>query len=164
MARNFKTVEDLNRYLQSKIVESLERDVAPVIKNVQSTAVESEVYAVYTSQSTSKYRYKRRGQAGGLSDTNNMKDYLTTTPTGAKMTIVNEAKSEDGTFNVAELVEAGHEGNSGHKYQYTYTEAGNEDDYLQARPFQKVTAERLNASKEHVTALKQGLSRSVRVK
>lgn len=157
-AKNVRELSEQINKILLKTLEDKDNHVAEVIKIQESNMVEQEVYAKYTSDSESEYRYVRRGEDRlGLADTRNMKSSAKVESKGkVKMKVVNMTKGvphhkgknlKDG--ELAELVEGG-DGIRGLKYSYG---TGSES-YMEPRPFQAETVRELEGNKMHVQALR----------
>lgn len=160
-SRNARNLKRLEVRLLKQLETVLKNEVSRTIKNIQSDQVDKVVYDAYHSESDSEYAYRRRGSNDfGLADTRNMIENVWPMHSGFRLNIQNHALSEDGTFEIASLVEGG-DGAQGRRYEYTQTKsnkAGSRaEDYLKPRPFQQATVNELVSNKEHIRALKMGL-------
>lgn len=150
----FSSLKEMEKYIQDKINVSLEKDVAPVVKEIMSAEVQNTVYAEYPNPRV----YERRLNKGGLMDINNMNDKLVTsgilsitndTPFNPEYNTVN---SGDG---LAGLVEFGHGRYNGIEYDYPSDER-----FTNPRPFIEATREDLIQTQAHTKALINGLKKS----
>jgi hypothetical protein len=158
----FKSLTELNKYLQKQIKDALNNEVSEVVKSEEQKKVKTEVYDKYNvvkGEQKEPYKYKRRGSSGGLSDKRNMKHKVKNVRNGAELSVENRTKGQDENIYIADLVEGG-DGSFGLDYDYKSNRDGTANQYLQARPFQQRTVEALEQSGEHVEAMKKGLIRN----
>ncbi len=151
----FRSLKDLENYLQDKIDSALLVEVAAGIKEVEQTAIQDIVYNTYDP-----FVYSRRGTHGGLADKDNMTESLVAS---GELWIENYTPFNEGYdtlnhgFGLDELVEYG-DYSSGFYYDYPYS-TYQEPTFLYPRPFTQETIDRLNKSKEHLDQLWAGLRR-----
>lgn len=130
-----KNQQDLIKFLkqlQQPVNETLDNDVAKIVKTVMKNKVKEEVYAPYNPTV-----YQRTGLLG--SEASMESELLNDN------TLVVENVRSDGNRNVAEIVETG----EGYKYDFQYAGI--------ARPFTQETREELRKTGVHVAALYKGL-------
>ncbi len=159
MARTFTTIESLEQYLKSTIVNSLEGEVAKKVKQVESKNVTETVYNAYNP-----IKYKQRKNRGGLSDVRNMtsrvdkQDMVLTVENDTEVNPLhhndfpNYSDDDDSLFRnaypssygLAEIIENG-------------TSGGLLPAYNPPRPFTQNTIEDLSQNRQHITAMKKGL-------
>lgn len=99
-----KNYSSLKSAILGEAKKSLSTKVAPVIAKKMSDNVKEEVYAKYNP-----IEYKdRRMDSGGLSDVDNIKDYITDSEDGSfVMRMTNETKALNSTAILAPLIEEG---------------------------------------------------------
>jgi hypothetical protein len=149
---NITNFNQLFSILDSEMKEIVDNDVAEVVKEIQSQEVHDTVYDVYTP-----FRYERRSDYGGLSDTRNMFHTVADTMNGLQLTIRNNTTgSYDNNFQIAGLIEYGHDMGYG-SYDYDYNRENTEWKFMQPRPFISNTILRLERTLEHVNAMRRGL-------
>ena len=152
----FKNTADLMAYVRKAVDTALTEDVFPVVQKVEVDTIEDVVY----SQPTSGY-YRRRGEYDGLGDPYNIEIKGGVAKNGI-MSVVNVAipnsylNGRNGDYattnkDLQYLVEFGHSRSGDPGYDYWRRP--------KARPFTATTIERLQASGECKTALKNGLKR-----
>lgn len=71
MAKTITSLNDLKSVIMPNVNETLEEDIAPVVKSAIKYYIEKDVYNQY-----SPTQYERRGKNGGLLDKNNMNSDL----------------------------------------------------------------------------------------
>lgn len=124
----FKSLKELQAFVQDVVNMELEDSIAQVIKDGLSTSAESNVYGVYTPNV-----YARRHS---LSDQSNMDSKLISDGV-LEVKMVAEFNDGYGTDNsgdqLAGLVEYG-DGWNGYHYDYPFTSEG-KGDYTYPRPF-----------------------------
>jgi len=153
----FKSMKDLEKYLQSQINNSLQQDVAPIVKETMSAEIQNTVYAEYPNP----HMYNRR-KSGGLESVENMNIDESLINSGV-LSITNDTPFDDryDTENsgdgLAGLIEFG-DGYDGHTYDYTNYN-GNSP-YLEPRPFIQNSRDTLKQTGAHIKALKKGLKKS----
>ena len=141
---DFKNLNDLYKFLETKISESLKDNVAKKSVKVMQETIKEEVYAEYTPK-----MYDRHYYDSGLIDEENIETKLL----DKKTLSIRNIREEDGK-DIAYVVETG----DGYDYlpplYSPYDMKGRT--YLQPRPFTKRTREKLKdrLAKE---ALKEGL-------
>lgn len=145
-----KNWNDLNKQIQKKIDDSLKKEVAETVKQIELEHIKSDVYDVYNP-----VVYERRGANGGLGDYKNL-----------------ESKVKDGILTVINITEA-----SPSQYPYegepysTFPEwienglvpnVWNDRDYewMHPRPFTVNTIKELEQTGEHINSLAKGLKRN----
>ncbi len=139
MSKSFKLISELNKYLQTKINEAMQDEVAIAGKLEEQEHVQTDIY-----NSGSPIFYKRRGfspGSEGLGDINEMESTLIADGT---IEIVNKAEPKaywDTPNSLATNIEMGY----------------GDEWYSVSRPFQQRTVESLGQNKNHVKALKTGL-------
>ena len=150
----YNNLQQLYSYLQNRVRDTLKDEVATKVKEVESSAIQNEVYNSYIP-----VNYDRREEDGGLSDINNMVDRVSKDGDGFKLIVRNKTKPnrenenwDNQVLDLAGLIEYGH-GNGYGVYKYTHKQYS----YLKPRPFEEETRTQLNSSKSHVNALKTGL-------
>lgn len=125
----FKSLKDLQAFVQDVVNMELEDSIAQVIKDGLSTSAENNVYGVYTPNV-----YARRYS---LSDQSNMDSKLISDGV-LEVKIVAEFNDGYGTDNsgdqLAGLVEYGN-GWNGYDYDYPYLANGQIGRYVYPRPF-----------------------------
>lgn len=147
----------LNRALKQHLNSVMSNQVAEEIKNEQSQQVHKQVYNKYRPNADGEpYVYKRRGDEGGLSDTENMDEDTQFTVNGVELTVTNNTRGKDGKTDVSGLVEKGHDNGFG-EYDYTRNRSGDAYKYLEARPYLEKTIEELNTNKKHIKSAKKAL-------
>lgn len=138
-SRNFTSLSQLEAYLNEKIKITLDKNVAPVVKESIQTAVSSEIYG-----SGDPIFYKRRGlRDGSLGDVNEMNHEVS----GNILTVTDDAKSKLPWDNGRTLAE---------NMEYGYGEAW----YSVSRPFingEDGAKNILREDKSHIEAMKDGL-------
>ncbi len=140
----FRNMKDAQAYLQTKINDALNNEVAAAVKQAESEVIDSVVYAAYQPS-----KYVRRGFNKGLGDKANMVHTV----------------SSDGTLTVENITEqnpAYKHGSYGTNKTAGMVEHGTNYDYWTdpfPRPFTQKTIDRLNQTSEVKDALVQGLKR-----
>ena len=148
---DFKSIEELNAYLQKQIDEVLKNEVAKAVKDQIHIGVVDEVYNVKRPDGTPK-KYERRGVAdgsGGLAD----RERMIVRPRGVgRISITDEAdfNPTNGTYgdidrgkSLGENIEKGY----GDRQKW----------YNKGRPFMEHARENLISGKYHIEAMKKGL-------
>ncbi|WP_405169292.1 hypothetical protein [Paenibacillus sp. FSL H3-0286] len=136
----FKSLKDLERYLNKQIAQSLKNDVGKgVAREKLKENIESEVYDKYDP-----VMYERQRENGGLHDDKNIIVEMID-----NNTVSVESHRMDGNRNVGVIVETGVGYNEDWSFPYTH----------KGRPFTEVTREELmnDGSVEH--ALMKGLKK-----
>lgn len=154
----FGNMKSLCSYLQKRIDNALGDEVFETVKQTEQESIEDVVYGAYIPGT-----YSRRGEDGGIGDTNNI--VLGSPVTNGVLEVVNVTEPNpylngidesdgyaDTEKNLPELIERGH-GYKGYGYDIVRTNAG----YMKPRPFTQETINRLADTKDHVYALKRGL-------
>lgn len=161
MAKSANNMRELEFYLLNAVKDTMENEVAHLVKEEQSRQVHKEVYRKYTPNNGEPWVYKRRKDKKGLSSTENMEAiFLPIGIRGYEMQLFNWTPSDDGTFNIADLVEGGQRGLSGNSYSYLYNRSGDADDYLRPRPFMQKTQEDIESNDKVVNVFKRGMRRN----
>jgi|LSQX01.2.fsa_nt_gb hypothetical protein len=160
MARGFRNMSELSKALEKHIKQSMENEVAEVVKDVMQEKINDEVYMSYRHSSGDSgrqepYRYERRYYEGGLIDRDNIAHEVSKDGT---LTVENIAKGKDSGDDLAPLIEMGHNKGYG-SYDYTSNRDNTQDQYLQPRPFIAKTREELQKEGKHIKALKDGLKK-----
>lgn len=169
---DFNSLEDLEKYLNKNIVDTLKNDVYNVVKEVQQENIQAEVYDKYRidedGELTEPYRYKRRYKNGGLIADDNIVPNVINNNNEIDLIVENIAKGADriNDYNgnsgnlsgeyIAELIEYG-DGYNGLEYDYKGNRDNTAYQYLKSRPFMRKTVEELENSMLHVKALRNGL-------
>jgi hypothetical protein len=131
--------------LNSLISNSLEVEVAEVVKQTMYRNIYTVVYNVYTPK-----RYKRQMDSGGLSDMEKSMSAEMVDNNTLKVRNIRRAFNEDSQsdIDVAQVIESG----QGYTRQFEYTGI--------PRPFTEATRRELKKTKNHIKAMKQGLKRN----
>lgn len=136
MARNeYDDVDDLVKDLENEISKEVALNVAEEMKDIMIEVIDEVVYNQYTPR-----EYRRRGEIGGLSDKNNIKEDMKVIKNGIEISIENTTKGNDRYSNaygytsgeISDIIE------SGRGYGYGLNEV------IGARPFQKTTQDYIN--------------------
>lgn len=154
------TFDELKKQIEARVKKALVEDVAEVVKENESDAIEELVYTIYSDPPV---EYDRRMRDGGLSDPKNMK----VRALGNRIEVYNNTPlnpdyPNDKAYSLDLLVEYGDRGPGG-EYLYKTVDPTKKPEgptYLLPRPFTKVTVQTLRANKQHVNALRYGLMRS----
>jgi hypothetical protein len=135
--------------ITKKLASALQNECFEEIRDTEQSVIDEVVYDVYSPKI-----YDRRDISGGLIADENIKlniiDDLTikvTNDTPANLDYNGTDK------NLAELVEFGN------GYNNTYYDYPRNLPYVEPRPFTEETVERLKQNKNHIKALRKGLSR-----
>ncbi len=135
-----KNLSDLFAHIEKDVQDTLKNEVAEEVKETMSEAVQTSVYDVYDP-----LVYTRRFNNGGLMSTKNMKSRVD----GNILTVTNETPLDNGRkdYSLTDIVVNG----------------------LGRQPFPRnfisQTEERLDLTKNHVWAMRQGLkNRGYKVK
>lgn len=165
MIVEFQFFDDLAAFIQVSLNNSLENEVADIIRATMVQHVDSDVYRRY-----SPVDYNRRGTHGGLSDPANIiseivSDGLLVVENSTEFNRQSDA-SKDSSYHtdnygweLAGLIEYG-DGWNGYYYDYPTRRS-----YMQPRPFIANTRKEVEQKKLHIKAIKQGLkARGVRFK
>ena len=158
----FKNLKDLEKYLKEKIDNSLEKEVASMVKAVQTDHIVDDVYMAYNNVDGARkepYVYERRYFEGGLIDRENMQSEVV----DGVLTVTNIAEANEDykgspVTNLAGLIEEGHLGHYG-QYDYTKNRDDTEWQYMSPRPFIANTRDDIKKNKLHVKTLKEALKR-----
>jgi hypothetical protein len=151
------TLSQLKQELNSRIQATLLDEVATAVRKVEAESIETYVYDVYEPK-----EYERRRFDGGLQDPKNMIAEINHNANGGQnlntleIFNVTTGKYEPNKY-IAGLVEYG-DGYGGMRYQPFWGDA-NTYPYKNPRPFTRGTIAFLSLEKQHVKALKQGLSK-----
>lgn len=143
----------LQRQLQKMVAAALEDDVAKVVKEVELAHIQSDVLGSYAPA-----QYQRR-QTGGIDDPKNMASYLenpSTLVVENRTPFSHSPLSANSGDDLAGLIEYGDGWNG---YHYEYPHEGGADPYNKPRPFLQNTREDLSLNRQHVAALKKGLTK-----
>ena len=137
IAEQLKLIE---KQIQLKIQDAMQREVAAEVIKIAKDIVEKDVYKKYKPKS-----YKRTGE---------LKEDFVSNPIANGIAITN-TRSEGGN-NISEIIE------SGEGYHYSSDKGYNTFDkegrtYETPRPFFENTRNELRKNKQHVQALKLGL-------
>lgn len=142
---NVTSFSQIEIELNKRLSNSLEVEVAEVIKETMYRKIYTVVYNVYTPK-----QYKRQMDYGGLSDMN--KNMSAKMIDGNTLSIRNirEAYNEEAQLrlDVADIIESG----QGYTRNFEY--------FGIPRPFTEETRKELRKTKGHVKALKEGLKRN----
>ena len=139
----FKSLKELNAYLQKQVQATMQKEVAEVVKDVIQDHVQKDVYDKYDP-----IEYIRFGHDGGLIDRRN----------------IESRPIEDG-IEVENITTHRNLRNTGDKYIPEVIETGvgydilGGYDYEKPRPFIANSREDLRKSGDHVQALKEGLKK-----
>lgn len=167
MARTLNNMKEFELYVASLMKDTIETDVVEKVKDVQQSNVQTEVYDRYKSTSDHPDAYVRRGEQGGLKDRKNIQvTNRSESSTGGNyqydVDIENVTTEKHGNRRLDKIVEYGQEATGG--YDYTYTRAGNQEDYLRPRKFIEKSVNELKSTGEHVKVFKDGMrKRGVKV-
>lgn len=152
----FKSLTELNKFLQKEMRSVMENEMAQMVKNEESDSVQKNVYQQYEPNQGEPFIYERRKEAGGLADKNNMKSKVKNVPSGVELSVENVTKGKNQKFRLDTLIEYG-DGTDGKEYTYKDNRDDTADQYLQARPFTERAAENILQSNAHVHTMKSGL-------
>lgn len=152
----FKSLTELNKYLNTQMRSVMENEMAQMVKKEESDSVQKNVYQQYQPNNGEPYIYERRKENGGLADKSNMKSKVKNVPNGLELSVENITKGKDDKFRIDDLVEYG-DGTNGKEYEYKDNRSDTADEYLRARPFTEKTAENILQSNAHVQVMKNGL-------
>lgn len=156
----FKTLKQLETYLNKQMRDVLAQNVAPVVKDVEQRNIEDEVYQGYKTNNTGgqPWVYQRRRTNGGLQDKKNMKHKVKNLGSGqgVELSVENVTKGKDDRYQIADLIEYG-DGYNGKEYTYKENRDNTADQYLRGRPFTRETEKELQLNKEHIHAFKNGM-------
>lgn len=87
MNKSFKNLDDLFAYIETAIQDTMENEVANMVKDKMNLSVHKTVYGTYQPKF-----YHRREDNGGLSD----KDNISITPIDGGIRITNETPLDNG--------------------------------------------------------------------
>lgn len=154
----FKSLKDLVRHVNGQIADTMRHEVAEKVRDVEQEQIEETVYRGYQPSTPNRepFRHVRRRDNGGLRDRDNMIADVQITSKGVHLSIENVTTGAQDDFMIADLVEYG-DGTNGKEYSYKRNREGTADQYLRGRPFTRNTAEELQTTGEHVSALKDGM-------
>jgi len=149
------SLKDLEKILQNKINSSLEKEVTNTVRNTMVRNIEDTVYGAYKP-----IEYNRRSIDDGLADPSNIGGVL----------VNGELQVFNATITNPEIHVNGYNGISQNEGEYLtpIIEYGKNYDfnsengdlgYEQPRPYVENTREELKATKDYITAFKQGLKR-----
>lgn len=160
MARGFRNMSELSKALEKHIKQSMENEVAKVVKDVMQEKIQDEVYDAYNwpeheSSRKEPYIYERRYSRGGLIDRDNITHEVSK---DGVLTVENIAKGKDSGDDLAPLIESG-QGRGHGSYDYEFNRDGTSWQYLQPRPFIAKTREALQEEQSYVKALKDALKK-----
>jgi hypothetical protein len=147
---DFNNLSDLGAYLQSKIDDSLDKEVSQVVKAQESIEVQDKVYDVYPDPVI----YERRGYDGGLIDEDNMNH----TVQDGTLTVTNDTPlntaygTDDLDMSLTQRVVIG----TGYMYPYGHNTTGYS--YMQPRDFLQATVDALEENQTCTETLKISLN------
>jgi len=151
MGKSFNSISSLNAYLQTKINDALNKEVAEQVKEEIQTAISEVVYI-----QTPLYYQRRGGNAyggmgnpngtGSLADVNEMSHFVTTVGKDCTLEVQDDAESSaPWDSRLDENIILGY----GNKREW----------YEQPRNFIKTAEENMKESKSHLDSLRDGLIR-----
>jgi hypothetical protein len=145
---DFNNLEDLNKYLQGKIDNYLDKEVSQVVKAQEQVEIQKVVYDAYPNPIV----YKRRGYDEGLKDDEKMNH----TVENGTLIVSNDAplNTEYGTDDLEMSLSDRIEKGTGYMYPYGVTTGY---PYMQPRDFIGATVEALENDDTCVLTLKYGL-------
>jgi hypothetical protein len=135
----FNNLNELERYLNKQIQDSLNTDVAKKIVKVAEDHVQKDVYDVYSPKV-----YHRTGK---------LKESFEVTPIANGIEIENTRK--DGERYIPEIIEYGHDASTQGYEHPAYYPSG--DNFTQPRPFIENTRKQIADENIHVEELKKSL-------
>jgi hypothetical protein len=144
---DFKSIKDLNKYLQSKVDETLNDEVAVVVKNQIAEGVRDVVYAAGVPK-----MYIRRGIFSGSSGLGDITKMHHTVNNG--ILIVTDDADFDRYYSRSN---ADYSKSLGENIEYGYGTRSTW--YDKPRPFIKESRNRLESNNKHIEAMKKGLKR-----
>jgi hypothetical protein len=152
----FKGRNELYKYIQDKVVETMKDEVADAVRFEEQKQIEKVVYEAYEQP----YVYERRKfNNGGLQDTEMMVAVVEKQGNSVVLSVINMAKGADQEdLYIAPLIEYGDNAGYG-EYQFKYNRDHTSWKYLQSRPFTQETIKALQRSGVHIQALKEGLEK-----
>ena len=130
----FKNINNLLKYIEKQVQDTMTNEVADAVKDNMAEAIRTSVYAAYSPQ-----YYKRRMNNGGLSDVRNME-----VSEIQNSIVVHDAAPLDNGRNDYDLDDIIVNGLGNQPFE---------------RDFYSETVERLSENQEHTEALKQGLKK-----
>ena len=145
MAKVFKNMKDLERYLNKQIDTVLMNEVADEVTKTMINRIDEDVYAAYTPYSTDGItpHYERTYE---LKNEGNIIRFLMKNGVLA----IENIRQENGV-DIVERIE--------HGRGYDWGFRRNLDDEIGARPFIHNTREEIRKTGRHVLAMRKGLSR-----
>jgi hypothetical protein len=154
----FKSLTELNKYLQKHMRDVLQNEVAEKVKEVEQRNIQDEVYEGYKTSNTGgePWIYQRRRTNDGLQDKKNIKSKVKNVKDGAELSVENVTKGKDDKFRLDTLIEYG-DGTDGKEYEYKDNRDNTADQYLRGRPFTQETTNELTQTNEHVQVFKNGM-------
>lgn len=138
---SFDSLKDLERYVNSKIKNTMENEVFKEVKETMQEHIQKDVYDAYTPYSTD-------GKTGHYERTYKLLDSIEQSMENDNTLVVENTRSENGR-DIVEVIESG----KGYKWGYTR----NLDDEIGARPFVENTKDELRNSNKIERAMKTGL-------
>ena len=150
------TFEELKKQIEARVKKALVEDVAEVVKENESDAIERVVYGVYSDPPVYNYTPPNYAYNGHEEDAYHMERSIL--GSGAWY------ESGDGCtirypVGLDDLVEYG-DGGPGGEYTHKHSTKPEGPTFLEPRPFTQETVNTLRANKQHVNALRYGLMRS----
>jgi hypothetical protein len=152
----FANLDELQVFINGKVEEIMDNEMAQMVKQKESESVETNVYDKYRPNNGEPYVYKRRETSGGLADVSNMQHNVTNNRNGVTLSVENITKGQQENFKIADLVEYG-DGYNGKEYQFKNNRDGTAKQYLVARPFTEKTEDIIEQTNEHVKIMEKGL-------
>lgn len=166
MSPTFNNLKELEAFLLLKIQDTMEKTVAPEVKNLESKNVNEIVYNSYSPQT-----YERDMLEGGLADTDNMHHNITSIGNSIDLTVENNTLNNPNynpynksPFEIAGLVEYG--SNNGYGY-YDYPIKNKNPEiynYLKPRPFIEKTKQDLENGKAREIFIKGLIKEGINAK
>lgn len=157
----YKSLEELFKSIEKRVMESLENEVANKVKEVMKVKIQEVVYDVYDPLS---YRRREDRVAGGLKheDSFSVKPIKESNKVGIKFRNVSSDYHENRYRDVAKIVETG----VGYLYQQVININGSDEVIeIGARPFTQETYKEIRSKNLHKHELIDGLeSRNARIK
>lgn len=148
-----KNWSDLQGRLRKAVAAALVDDVAKVVKETELAHIRADVLDSYTP-----VEYPRR-QTGGIDDPQNLVSYLSgpgTLVVENRTPFSSSPPSANSGGELAGLIECGDGWNG---YRYEYPQEGGADPYNKPRPFLQNTRDDLSLNRQHLAALRQGLTK-----
>lgn len=161
----FNSLTELEKYLNDKMADVLNHEVAEIVKDVEQRNIQDVVYEGYKTSNIGgePWVYQRRRTNGGLQDKNNMIHHVTTNGQGVELSVENVTTGKNDTFRLDTLIEYG-DGTDGKEYEFKENRDNTADQYLRGRPFTHETEDELMQTNEHVIAFKNGMkSRGINI-